>query len=230
MAQNTLTKDDKPKTSSGTVSQLYLGLLWVAITVWTTRATITGTPGGLTGALGDAAAALPGLIAATLVASASIGSAAGTRFRGAGGRLLAGLGLGALFGLVAAVGLRFAYGSTPSITVLAVTVGVASVVGGALAGLPGEVLEAGLWGTTWVFFAGVIFGVLQPNVVAGIGGGPTADLAAQATANARFTWAQSLLTGLIAGVYAFRRLSQERRSILWYLIGGAIPGGLLLIA
>jgi hypothetical protein len=79
-----------------------------------------------------------------------------------GGRLLAGLALGTLFGVLAAAGIRFGYGAESSITVFAVIVAEASVLGGALAILPNAVLEAALWATTWAFFAGVIFGVLQP--------------------------------------------------------------------
>jgi hypothetical protein len=47
------------------------------------------------------------------------------------------------------------------------------------------VLEVALWATTWVFFAGVIFGVLLPQLSTLLGGGPTADPGAQAAANAR---------------------------------------------
>jgi hypothetical protein len=230
VAEDTTTQTDKPATGSGTGTQVFLGLLWLGTSMYIAHATINGTANDVPGVLGEAASALPGVIAATLVTSASIASAASSRFPGAGRRLLTGLAVGVLFGMAVAAGIRFAYGTASSITVLAVTVGVASLLGGAAAILPNSVLEAGLWATTWVFFAGVIFGVLQPNVTALLGGGPTATPAAQATADTRFVWAQSALTGLLAGFYAFRNLRGERPALPWYLLAGALPGLLLLTA
>ena len=219
MAKDTTDTDTEP-VATGTLTQLYLGLVWLGTTMYTAHATITGSGENVSGALGAAVAALPGVVAATLVTGASIGAAAGPRFRSAGGRLLAGLALGTLFGLAAAAGIRFAYGGGASIMVLAITVGAASIVGGALAVLPGEVLKAGLWGTTWVFFAGVIFGVLQPNLVKLLGSGEAA--------NTRFVLGQSLVTGLAAAFYTLRFLRVERNRVLWYLVGGALPGLVLL--
>jgi hypothetical protein len=219
MAKDTTDTATEP-VATGTLTQLYLGLVWLGTTMYTAHATITGSGENFSGALGAAVAALPGVVAATLVTGASIGAAAGRRFRSASGRLLAGLALGTLFGLAAAAGIRFAYGDGASIMVLAITVGAASVVGGALAVLPGEVIEAGLWGATWVFFAGVIFGVLQPNLVKLLGSGEAA--------NTRFVLGQSLVTGLAAAFCTLRFLRVERNRVLWYLVGGALPGLVLL--
>src|SRR5262249_45663771 len=131
---------------------------------------------------------------------------------------------------VAGAGIRFGYGDTPSITVLAVVVGAASVVGGVLAALPGSIVDAAMWGATWVFFAGVIFGVLQPNVTKLLGGGPDVDQAAQDLANGRFVWGTTILTGVIGGVYAYRNLRNERPAWLWFVVAGAVPGLFLLAA
>ncbi len=219
MAKDT-TDPDNESVATGTVTQLCLGLVWLGTTMYTAHATITGTGKNISGALGAAVSALPGLVAATLVTGASIGAAAGPHFRSAGRRLLAGLALGILLGLAAAAGIRFAYGGGASIIGLAITVGAASIVGGALAVLPGKLLKAGLWGTTWVFFAGVIFGVLQPNLVKLLGSGEAA--------NTRFVLGQSLVTGLAAASYTLLFLRVERNRVLWYLIGGALPGLVLL--
>ena len=135
----------------------------------------------------------------------------------AGGRLRAGLLLGTLLGLAAAAGIRFTYGGGASITVLAVAAG---VIGGALAVLPGEALKVGLWGTTWVFLAGVIFGVLQPSLVTLLGSGEVA--------NTRFAMGQSLVTGLAAAFCSLRLLRVEGKRVLWCLVGGALPGLVLL--
>jgi hypothetical protein len=109
-------------------------------------------------------------------------------------------------------------------------VGLASVVGGALAVLPDKVVDAGLWATSWVFFAGVIFGVLQDQVVGLLGGGPDADAAAQAAAATRFVWAQSILTGLFAALQGYRWLVWGRPNVAWHFVTGALPGVLLLVA
>jgi len=89
-----MTRAHAPTTCSGTLTQLYLGLVWLGTSMLTAYATITAPGSEPAGALGAAAAALPAVIGATLVTSASIGHAASSRFRGAGGRQLAGLGLG----------------------------------------------------------------------------------------------------------------------------------------
>ena len=213
------TTDTEP-VATGTLTQLFLGLVWLGTTMYSAHATITGSEENVSGALAAAVAALPGVVAAMIVTGASIGAAAGSRVRSAGGRLLAGLALGTLFGLAAAAGIRFAYGGGASIMVLAITVGAASIVGGALAVLPGEVLKAGLWGTTWVFLAGVIFGVLQPNLVKLLGSGEAA--------NTRFVLGQSLVTGLVAASCALQFLRVERNRALRCLVGGALPGLVLL--
>ena len=221
MAEKTSTKTESPTGSTGTLTQLFLGLLWLGTTMWTAHATINGAGADASGPIGAAAAALPGVIAATLVTGASIGHAAGGRFSGPFGRLLAGLGMGALFGLAVAAGIRFAYGSDPAITKLAMIVGVASVVGGALAILPDKVLDAGLWATTWVFFAGIMFGVLQK---------PLLDLLGGAEATTRFVYIQSIVTGLFAALQGYRWLVWGRPNVAWHFVAGALPGVLLLVA
>ena len=228
MAEHTATKSEAPVGGTGAGQEIYLGLLWLGTSMYAARVELTGTD--LSGVLGAAAGALPGVVAAAMVTAAGIAVAVGSRLRGAGTRLLGGLGVGAGFGVVVAAGIRFAYGPATAIVVLAAVAGAASMLGGAVAILPGAVLEATLWATTWVFFAGVIFGVLQPNVVKLLGGGPTADPAAQAAADSRFVLGASLLTGLIAGVYALRTLRSEHHARGWYLVAGALPGLFLLAA
>jgi hypothetical protein len=219
MAQDATASDTEP-VATGNITQLFVGLVWLGTTWYTTHATITGRGENLSGALGAAAAALPGVVAAMLVTGASVGAMSVRRRGRAGGRLLTGLAVGTLVGLAAAAGIRFAYGGGASIMVLAIAVGAASVVGGALAVLPGEVLKAGLWGTTWVFFAGVIFGVLQLNLVKLLGSGEAA--------NTRFVVGQSLVTGLAAAFCTLRFLRVDGNRVLWYLVGGALPGLVLL--
>jgi hypothetical protein len=214
VTSETATLTEAPATGSGTGRELFLGLLWFGTSMWTAHATINGTGADASGPLGAAAAALPGVVAGTIVTAAGIGHAAASRFRGAGGRMLAGLALGALFGAISAAGIRFGYGDQQSITVLAVTVGVASVLGGALAVLPDAVLESGLWATSWVFFCGVILGVLQPQLTKLLTGDS-------------LTLAESVVTGLLAGYFALQWLRNERTWVV-FVLAGALPGLVLL--
>ena len=196
--------------------------------MWTTDATLTNSEEDISGTIGQAAEALPGIVATTIVTGASIASAAASRFDKALSRLLIGLVAGALFGVAVAFGLRLAYGSDPSITVLAVTVGLASVVGGAFAILPNTVLESGLWAVSWVFFAFVILGLWHPQLVKFLGGGPAADPAAQATADTRVLYLIPIAAGMFAGMHAYRSLRIEGGSALWYVVAGGLPGLMLL--
>jgi hypothetical protein len=230
VAEKTSTEPEAKTGSTGTLTQLFAGLVWLGTSLYVAYITIKYDAAGPSGALGAMAAALPGAIAAALVTGASIGHAASGRFRGAGGRLLAGLGMGLLFGLVIAAGIRLVYGDNPTIMKLAVLVGVASVLGGVLAVLPDKVLDAGLWATTWVFAAGLFLGALQNQGVTLLGGGPTADAAAQAAAATRFVYIQSILTGLLAAAHGYRWLTFGRPGIGWHFVAGALPGGFLLAA
>jgi len=83
--------------------------------------------------------------------------------------------------------------------------------------LPTDVLVAGLWGTSWAFLAGVVFGVSQPQLVKLFGSGEAA--------NARFLVGQSVVTGLIAALCALR-LRVDR--VAWLPVGGALSGLVLL--
>jgi hypothetical protein len=211
---------DAEPAARGTLTPVLLGLVWLGASGYVAHTMITGGPADLAGWLADAAAARPGVVAAALVTAAAIAAAAGPRSRSAGGRLLAGLALGTALGLAGAAAVRFAYGAEPSVIVFAITVGAAGVAGGALAGLPGDVLRAGLWGTTWVFLGGVIFGVLSPGLVRLLGGGEPAD--------ARVLLGQSLVTGVVAAYSALRILGARRTPVPWHLVGGALPGLVLL--
>jgi hypothetical protein len=218
MARDT-TGTDAESVATGSIMLPMVALVWLGTTMYAVHATITGSGAQVSGALGAAAAALPGVVAAMLVTGASVGAAAG-RSRGGGRRLLARLALGALLGLAAAAGVRLGYGGGASIMALAIAIAAASIVGGALAVLPGGVLKAGVWGTTWVFFAGVTFGVLQPNLVKLLGTGEAVDT--------RYAVGQAIVIGLVAALCSLRLLRVEGHRVLWYLVAGALPGLVLL--
>ncbi|MGE5829932.1 MAG: hypothetical protein ACM30G_16450 [Micromonosporaceae bacterium] len=213
MADDTITAETH-RESTGTAQELFLSLLWLGTTLYVAYASLgqAPTPGG---ALGAAREAMPDLILSSLVAGASLGAAAGSRFRGPGGRLLAGPGIGFAFGLVAAVAMRMVYGTQPPITVLALTVGLTTIVGGAVAILPAEIVGGGLWAMTWVAFLGVMFPVWL------LGLGDDSFLAD--------TRLQAVVKGVV-GLYALQHLRGERHPWYWYPLAGALPGLLLLIA
>src|SRR5690242_79947 len=99
----TATTIDEPATSSGTTREFLLAILWFGTSMYAAHATIKGSGAGPDGtsAFGAAAEALPGVVGATVLTGATIGQAAASRFHNAAMRLFAGLGLGALFGVVA---------------------------------------------------------------------------------------------------------------------------------
>jgi hypothetical protein len=213
VAEDTITPT-QTREPTGTGQELFLSLLWLGTTMYVAYATLSNAPAP-GGVLGTAVEAMPDLILSSLVTGASLGAVAGSRYRGPGGRVLAGLGIAAAFGLLAAFVMRMVYGSQQSITVLAVTVGLATVVGGAFAILPAEIVDGGMWAMTWVAFLGIMFPVWL------LGLGEDSFLA-----DARL---QAALKGLV-GLYALQRLRGERRPWVWYPLAGALPGVLLLTA
>ncbi len=115
--------------------RLFLSLLWLGTTMYVAHATLARAqpPDGV---LGAALEAMPDLILSSLLTGASLGAVAGSRLRGPARRLLAGLAIGIAFGLLAAFAMRMVYGTEQPITVLAITVGLTTVVGGTFAITP----------------------------------------------------------------------------------------------
>ncbi|MBV1852904.1 hypothetical protein [Catellatospora tritici] len=233
MADDTIAEDDiltdvkEPAESTGTKTEVFTGLLWLGVSVFTAYATLHGTPGA-PGPLGAAIEAMPDLISSSLITAAAIAAAASSRRGSALGRLLVGLAVGAGFGLVTAAGVRFAYGAEASVTTLCLTVAAACVLGGAFAALPGPVVDSSLWAMTWVLFAGLILTVLKDPLLTVLGGGPTATDAAQATAETRFLLLQPVVAGLLAAMHSVRWLRMDDPGLFWYPLTGALPGVYLL--
>jgi hypothetical protein len=229
MAMATTTRP--PAVAAGV--QLGLGLLWLAATMWAAHASILANADDAAVALSSAAGALPGVIAAALFAGACAGFAA-VRFVpfavvGWRPRLLTGLGAGAVIGAIAAGLILWGYGTNDAVAALAVTVGIAGLLGGAAAVLPDRVLAAGLAATTAVFLAGLALGVLNPSLNT-LFLGSDADVAARADASTGLAYLQSAITGALAGFVAYLMLRREARPWPWFLGAGAVPGVLLLVA
>jgi hypothetical protein len=229
MATDTTTTSEGRATGLEAGIQLAFGVIWLVATMWAANAAILANADDTPVALGSAAAALPGVIAASLFAGACAGLVASWRVHTRTlARVLSGVGGGVLFGGIAAAAILFGYGTNSAISVLAITVGVAGALGGAAAGLPHKVLAAGLAGTSWVFFAGVVLGALQPRLNDLFAGG--ADVAAQASASTGIAYLQSAIAGVLAGIVAYRSLRRQPRPWPWFLAAGALPGLLLLVA
>jgi hypothetical protein len=228
VATDTITELETPAESAGIKTEVFLGLLWLGITVFTAYASTNGMPGA-PGPLGAAVEAMPGVISSSLITAAAITGAASSRYASAFRRLLTGLTAGAAFGVVTAIGIRFAYGSGTSVTMLSITVAAACVVGGAFAMLPSAVLDASLWAMTWVLFAGLILSVLKTNLLTILGGGPAAAEAAQAAAETRFLYLQPVVAGLLAAMHSVRSLRPEDPVLFWFPVAGALSGIYLLV-
>ena len=119
---------------------LVLGLVWLAATMWCAHASIVGNAADAAVVLGTAAAPLPVVVAASLLAGAAAGLGRGRPVRRrprAVGRLRGRRSPAApRAGWSPAGVILFGYGANTSVAVLALTVGVAAVLGGAAAALP----------------------------------------------------------------------------------------------
>ncbi|HEX6871356.1 MAG TPA: hypothetical protein VF163_09695 [Micromonosporaceae bacterium] len=213
--------------------QLLLSLLWLAATMWSAHASIAGADIDAAVMISSAAIALPGIIAASLLTGASAALAGTGRFAlGATTprRLGVGLASGMLCGLAAGGAIMLAYGATSAVGLIAGTVAVAAVLGGALVVLPAATLAAGLAAGLSVFVAGVLIYLFQNPLKSLFG----ASDSVRSQAEAAFWLARTgaAVTGLIAGVIAYRLLRPRNASARWpaYLLAGSIPGLLLLAA
>jgi hypothetical protein len=222
-----------------------LSLLWLAGYLWSAHAGIVGTGDDPLVVVTEAAMALPGLVAATLLAGAATSNAA-LRLRSPRGwvgfALAAGCGL--VVGGLAGALILFGYGHRSSVVVLAWAVLAAGVVGGLLGSVPiADALSAGLAATFGPFLLDFLPNIWQGPLLRLFGAGST--VASKLDAVTRLSIVEALAAGLVAGLAAFwylRRVARrsgaqpplDRRhggaGFLGYLAAGATPGLLLLIA
>ncbi len=226
---------------------LVLGLIWLIAKMWTTHLSVVGRDITADVAIASLALNLPDVVAASVLAGAAAGLVATARTwrRGlseresdrppsgaAAGvrRALTGLAAGMLPGLAAAGAILAAYGLRPSIGVLAATVGVAAALGGAAAAIPPPAFAAGIAATISVYGLGAVVNNFQSPLKSLLGAGSTPE--SQLTAANLLSFATAVVAGLVAGLVSFiylrRRVSRRR----WpaYLLAGAMPGLLLLLA
>jgi Mg/Co/Ni transporter MgtE (contains CBS domain) len=209
-----------------------VGLVWLAATFVTAHASVVGNADVYPVALGAAAFALPNLVAAALVAGATTGLAVASWLAWADRpvrRLLTGLAAGAVLGGVSAGLVAYGYGTGGGVAGLAATVAAAAVLGGVISAGPPPVLAAGLLGTIGTLLLGLVTGLAQPTLVNLFGGSRGLD--AQVNATYTVAYLVGVAGGVVAGAASFWLLRRHGpRAWPWYLLTGALPGILLLVA
>ena len=214
-----------------------LAVAWLAATLWSAHATITGSGGDDVLALNRAALTLPSVIIASLVAGVAVGLAAiavlGRRGRALTriGRLATGAGAGVVTGLIIVALILTSYGTGSSLVVLATGVGAASVIGGAISAIPPDaVVGAAVAGTVAWFLLGLVQGALNDQLLGLFGAGNSA--ASRVHATSRLLLTVALTGGIVAGLVAYRYLRPRGEGLRWpaYLLAGAGPGLLLVLA
>ncbi|GIE88109.1 hypothetical protein [Actinoplanes regularis] len=187
--------------------------------------------------------ALPGAVSAAIVAGAAVALLAltlisGRRELGATARFAVGTGSGLLVGVLCALPVITINTAGTIYAAVGGTVAAAATIGGALAGfrLPPVIAAAG-WATLGVFAVGAVLNQsdIQSTILELLGSGR--DTESAANANQYFSYGQSALGGLAAGLITFAILRRARRraggqDLRWtfYLIAGAGAGVLSVIA
>ena len=209
-----------------------LGLLWLAGYLWSAHAGISGTGDDPVIVVTEAAFALPGLVAATMLCGATASNAALIRRTS---RAWVGLAVAAGCGLViggpAGALILFGYGHRSSVVALAWAVLAAGVIGGLLGSLrPVEAVTAGTAATFGPFLLDFLPNLWQGQLLRLFGAGSTVESQFNAVRN--LSLVEAIVAGLVAGLVAFwylRRTSGTRLGLLGYLAAGATPGVLLLV-
>jgi iron complex transport system permease protein len=216
-----------------------VAVAWMAAMLWSARATITGRTDAEM-EVTSTAYALPGAVTATLVAGSAVALAllvliGRRRELGSTARFAVATGSGLVLGLLGALSIITINTDGWIYAVVGGTVAAAATIGGALAGFrPERVLIAVCWAAIGVFLVGFVLNLFQTPVLDVLGSGDTD--ASRASAAQWFTFSQSLLSGLAAGLISYAILRRLRRrnsgsDVPWPLYGlaGAGPGLLLVI-
>jgi hypothetical protein len=227
--------DDDDFRPAGSLAVALLAVVWLVIDLGIAYKTVRA------GVLADTQVALiiSSITAAALVAGAAVGVLAVGRLAGRFGgieravaRVLAGAAAGAAVAVIAVAGMLIAYHAGSAVPAVAITVAVAAIGGGALAAIrPTATIAAGLAGSLAYTVVSVIEAFFRDSLLRLFGAG-TNTVAAYASAENRLSLVVSLLTGVIAGATAFLFLRRSGLTLPWpaYLVAGAVPGALLLIA
>lgn len=215
-----------------------LSLIWMAGMLFSARVTITGGPDAEM-EVTSTAYALPGAVSASLVTGIAVGLAvlglvARRRTLGASLRFAVATGSGLVIGLLGALVVVTINTEGWLYAVVGGTIAAAATIGGALAGFRApRVLAAVCWGSIAVFLVGFVLNIFQDPVLRALGSGDSQQ--SQTSAAQWFTFAQSLLSGVAAGIVGHRLLRRAGRRAgadvgpAFYFVAGGGPGLLLLI-
>ncbi|BBH66262.1 hypothetical protein ACTI_29470 [Actinoplanes sp. OR16] len=203
-------------------------IAWTAAMLWSARTTITGRVSAEM-EVTSTAYALPGAVAADLVAGAAVALLVLTligarRTLGPSARFAVATGAGLLTGLLSAIPVVTINTAGSLYAIVGGTVAAAATIGGALAGfrIP-RVIAAAAFASIGVFVLGFVLNLFQAPVLDLLGAGDTAS-----TANAAqwFSYGQAALSGLAAGLIAFFLLRRAEGAVKWpfYALAGAGAG------
>lgn len=214
-----------------------ISLLMLVLALRLSDAFITSST-DLDTSLSTAAFVLPQVIAVSLVAGVAIGLLAiqllAGRLKHWGVRTAVSASAGLIIGAFATTTILYAFGTGSRVAALAVAVGLAGGIGGALASIrPYGLMAAGATATLAVFALSALKEINKGWLLGRFGAGDT--VASVYSANGLLAAATALVSGLLAGFVAYwllRRYARRTEATLaWpaYLAAGAVPGALLLI-
>jgi iron complex transport system permease protein len=233
--------DTSERSSSRGLLLAGAALVWMAAMLWSARATITGGVDAET-TVTNTAYALPGAVSASLVAGAAVGLAVVTlitrgRALGSTTRFVIAIVSGLIVGLLGALVIFTINTEGWVFAVVAGTVAAAATVGSALGGFRApHLVSAVCWAALAVFVLGFVLNTrqVQSPLLSLLGSGKTQT--SQASAAQWFTFLQSVLSGLAAGLVGYFALRRARRrgyavNVPWpfYAIAGAGPGLFLVV-
>jgi hypothetical protein len=228
---------ERPAGAPGAGTLTVLAVAWLLAMLGSARRALGDAPETDPLAVVRAALELPQVVSASLVAGVAVGLATGNLLArlapiagtGAGVRFGTGTGAGLLAGLAVAVPIRLAYPGLPSVLAVSAAVAGAAGLGGLLSAVRHRrVLAAAVAGALGGFAVGLAERAFEGDLRHLLGGGESARSVLTATGWLMLTG--SLLAGVVAGAagYAYLRRTGPR----WpaYLVAGAAPGLLALLA
>jgi iron complex transport system permease protein len=223
--------------AAGEVLLALVALLWMAGMLWSARASITGRAGAEM-EVTSTAYALPGAVSAALVTGAATGLAVLALLRrrwtpGTTARFAVATGTGLTVGLLGALPIVTINTEGWIYAVVGGTIAAAGTLGGALAGfrLP-RVVVAVCWAAVGVFLVGFVLNLFQDAVLRAFGSADSRQ--SWTTAAQWFSFSQSVLSGLAAGLISYGVLRRTRGAgpapaWPWFALAGAGPGLLLVV-
>ncbi len=217
---------------------LVLSLVWLGTTLRLADSLLVANGDDASQLASAVSLVLPTVVYAALLAGACVGLVSGrlrlARAEATGRpavirRALVGAGSAAILGLILVLLILGRYSGGSSLVVLASTVGVAALLGGAGAALPRPVLAAGVTGTIELFLIGFVVNLFQAPLKSGLGA--SSDPTSQLHAASWLAALTALVQGIAAGLTAYAYLRRRASALRWpaFALAGAVPGLILLV-